>query len=198
MLRTACVQYSILQEARHDQLSLHVMALQQQVASLERSRSRRTVILKNLPAPLFKKDLDTNLRALCRAAGYDEAHIEDTVNHLDHTAFHTVAFITFATEVVHTAVKAILKRGFWWKRQDGGSDIRVKSEDSISPHDRIAIQPFYALIELVKLHRARELEAGTHVIKANKQQLQIFITNAGNNPEPRLVAQLLFMLTDHS
>lgn len=113
-LRTARNQYYNIQEARHDQLSLRVMALQQQVASIERSRNRRTVILKNLSSPLYRKDVDSNLRALCSAAGYDSAHIEDTVNHLDHTAFHTILFATFITKMVHAAVKSTLKRGFWW------------------------------------------------------------------------------------
>lgn len=68
----------------------------------------------------------------------------------------------------------------------------------MSAHDRIVIQPFYALIELVKMNHKTELEAGTHVIKANKQQLQIFYCNSGDYPEPRLIAQLLFMPADHS
>ena len=163
---------------------LEVLTLQQQVASLERTRTRRTVILKNLPAPIYKKEIDTNLRALTRAAGYDESHIADAVNHLDHSGSFTVAFVTFTTEVVHTAVKAMLKRGFWWKRADGGNDIRVKMKDAMSSQ--------------VELHHTLELEAGSHIIKANKQQLQIFYCNAGDYPEPKLIAQLVFMPTDHS
>ena len=185
------------QPSINNQMSLHILSLQQQVASLERSRCRRTTILKNLPAPLNRRDIDNNLRGLCKAAGYDDSVIEDAVNHVDHNAAVTYDFVTFTSERACTEAKSVIKKGFRWRNTDG-SEFRVKTEDDVSPQDGFMFQPFYALIETVKLHHAQQIAANTHYFKANKQQLQVFFCQVGDYPDPKLIGQLIFMPDQHS
>ena len=183
MFRSGASQLWETQTQRFSMQTRQIVSLQQQVAMLERDRSRRTILLKNLPSPLPINELKNNLSTLLYKAGVNETAIQDKFNHYG-MDLGTVVFVTFNSEAAAGAVKSILKHGFWWHSDSG--DFRIKWEEHKSASGRILMQPFYAATDILIKH----FEGSEFKIRNDKRYMQIFKLDDQENTS--LLAQLFF------
>lgn len=133
-------------ETQHAALLLQLMAQQQQLATLEKQISRRTVILK-LPEQASLQGVKYNLHALMQRSGLSEELIQDKVNHYVPTLGYYL-FVTMVAETAKGMVYKTLKSGFYWKPH-GADSFKLKFEDHVTPTDRTLTQPFYAMLDLI-------------------------------------------------
>ena len=159
---------------------------QQQIATLEKKQSRKTLILKlvHRQAPYSISDIKSNLSRLCYLAGVQEEFIEDKVHHYVPT-LGTYLFLVLLTETAKALVLQTLKKSFWWKTP-GQDDFRVKFEEHVTATDRMLTQPFYALLDYI--NAAPNIQQAN--IRADKRFLQVIEDNDGNR---KLLAQLCFL-----
>ena len=97
MFRSGASQLWETQAHKFSMQTRQMISLQQQLALLETERSRRTILMKNLPTPLLISELKTNLSTLLYKAGVSETSVQDKVNHFG-MGLGTVVFVVFNSE----------------------------------------------------------------------------------------------------
>jgi hypothetical protein len=165
-------------------LNMALLSQHQQLASLEKQVSRRMLILRLKEQPSLA-DIKYNLQNLMQRAGVSEEMVQDKVNHYVPLQGHYI-FLTMVTEAAKGLVLRTLKAGFWWK-QYGGESTKLKFEDHTTPTDRMIMQPFYAMLDLVNASGLHPLTS----IRTDKRFMQIFFQDDSGNRD--LLSQVVYV-----
>ena len=119
-----------------------------QLQVLERARSNKTVLLLDLPALFNKKTLDTNLYHYIQGAGLQWADIAALHNHMV-TTHSSVARVEFITETQAQQFRDFMRQNRRYWKSPNLPDCKIRVEQDLPTDDRLATQPFYALIDLL-------------------------------------------------
>ncbi|CAE7743701.1 unnamed protein product, partial [Symbiodinium pilosum] len=147
--------------------------------------ANKTVLLYDLPPFTNRSTLEGNVKHYLQGAGLDYSQVAAVHNHLL-TSASAVVRVEFLTEnqarTFHIHMRA--SKRYW--RVPGTQDTKVRSELDTTTEDRIAMQPFYALLDILS-----EL-TGSPDLQTWKQTLQIW---TGKDVTPkRLLAQVSYVL----
>ena len=159
-----------------------------QVAALEKSRCNKTILLQGLPPTMNKKVVDANVGHYLSQASQGWEAVAAVHNHQISTA-NSVVRLEFLTEFQADSFKQQMRatRKYW--RDSAYSDHRVKFESDVPTEERLACQPFYALIDLFA-ELFPQPEFGD--IQVWRQTLQIWTPR--EDKEQRLLAQVAYVL----
>ena len=156
-----------------------------QLQVLERARANKTVLLLDLPALFNKKTLDSNLYHYVNGAGLQWTDIAALHNHMV-TSHSSVARVEFVTEMQAQQFRDYMRQTRrYWKSPDI-PDCKIRIEQDLPTDDRLAMQPFYALIDLLAEC------TDTPDLQTWRQTLQIWTPR---DEEPKqLLAQVAYVL----
>jgi hypothetical protein len=161
-----------------------LLSHQQQLGNIEKQMSRRTVTLKVTEQPTLQV-LKYNLQSLCKNSWVLEDMIQDKVNHyVPGLGFYV--FVTMVTEAAKGHILKTLKNGFWWK-PCGMQHFKLKFEDHVTPTDRLLMQPFYAILDLVTKSELIPVEE----VRSDKRFMQVYRINSDESK--LLLAQVLYV-----
>ena len=151
----------------------------------ERARANKTVLLLDLPALFNKKTLDSNLYHYVNGAGLQWTDIAALHNHMV-TSHSSVARVEFVTEMQAQQFRDYMRQTRrYWKSPDI-PDCKIRIEQDLPTDDRLAMQPFYALIDLLAEC------TDTPDLQTWRQALQIWTPR---DEEPKqLLAQVAYVL----
>ena len=119
-----------------------------QLQSLEKSRANKTVLLHELPPFTSKRTLDNNIYHFLQGAGLKDDDVTALHNHLV-TSASAVVRVEFLSEIKAQQFLAYMRNSKkYWKVPDQ-SDTRLRAEQDVPTEDRISMQPFHALLDIL-------------------------------------------------
>ena len=158
-----------------------------QLRSLEQSRCNKTILLKNLPPVGFTKtQLDRNVQYLLNDANLTWDRLAAMHNHVV-TTDAAVLRLEFLTEedakIFFQAMKRRKHHGFFNGQQEAKQPVE----------DRLALQPFYALIDMLSPHFGND---GTNALQMDKNTLQVW--PGSEHQDQTMLAQVSYHLDPHA
>ena len=173
----------VMQETSMQQMTNERIAAQ--VQSLERSRANRTVLLHELPPFTTKRALDNNINHFLWGANLEESDVCALHNHLL-TSSSVVVRVEFLSEIKAQQFLTYMRNSKkYWKTPDN-SDTRLRAEQDVPTDDRLSMQPFHALLDILN-----ELEDETD-FQVWRQTLQIWSSRKAT--AQRMLAQVAYVL----
>ena len=173
----------VMQETSMQQMTNERIAAQ--VQSLERSRANRTVLLHELPPFTSKRALDNNINHFLWGANLEESDVCALHNHLL-TSSSAVVRVEFLSEIKAQQFLTYMRNSKkYWKTPDN-SDTRLRAEQDVPTDDRLSMQPFHALLDILN-----ELEDETD-FQVWRQTLQIWSSRKAT--AQRMLAQVAYVL----
>ena len=112
--------------------------LSTQVASLERSRCNKTILLQDLPPTTSKRVVDSNLDHYLQQANMKWDDIAAVHNHQVSSA-HSLVRVEFLTEAMATYFKDEMRKSRKYWRDSNYSDHRIRVESDLPTEDRLAM-----------------------------------------------------------
>ena len=162
--------------------------LSTQVASLERSRCNKTILLQDLPPTTSKRVVDSNLDHYLQQANMKWDDVAAIHNHQVSSA-HSLVRVEFLTEAMATYFKDEMRKSRKYWRDSNYSDHRILFESDLPTEDRLAMQPFYAMLDILKeLYPSPEYSD----IQNWRQTLQLWTPREAT--EQKLLAQVSYVL----
>ena len=156
-----------------------------QVQSLEQSRANRTVLLFDLPPFTNRSALESNIKHYLYAVDIDFNQVAALHNHLL-TSASAVVRVEFLTEQQAKTFHVHMRSSKKYWRVPGQPDTKVRSELDQPTDDRIAMQPYYALLDVLAQ------VTGQPDLQTWKQTLQIW--SGRDAATPKLLAQVAYVL----
>ena len=158
-----------------------------QLRSLEQSRCNKTILLKNLPPVGFTKtQLDRNVQYLLNDANLTWDRLAAMHNHVV-TTDAAVLRLEFLTEedakIFFQAMKRRKHHGFFNGQQEAKQPVE----------DRLALQPFYALIDMLSPHFGND---GTNALQMDKNTLQVW--PGSEHQDQNMLAPVSYRLDPHA
>ena len=162
--------------------------LSTQVASLEKSRCNKTILLQELPPTTSKRVVDSNMDHYFQQAGIKWEDVAAIHNH-QVSAAHSVVRVEFLTEAMAAHFKDEMRKTRKYWRDSNYADHRVRFEADMTTEDRLAMQPFYAMLDILK----ELFPSPTYSDIQNwRQTLQRWTPREA--PEQQLLAQIAYVL----
>ena len=146
VLWDACKQFYANTSLENHFSQMRVDMQDSRLTTLEARLGRRSILPKGLPAWGVKKpNLDYNINYGCQQAGLDPSSIASMTSHLvDQRS--TIVRLEFMTETQRNAFNQHCK-GVKCEWNINYQRLKMRPEPDITSSDRIAKQPFYALLE---------------------------------------------------
>ena len=142
-----------------------------QLKSLEQSRCNKTILLKNLPPVGFtKSQLDRNVKYLLQSASMSWDRIAAMHNHVVTTDAAVLRLEFITEEDAKTFFQSMKRRKFHWSF-NGQQEAKIRVEHDQPVEDRLALQPFYALVDLLSPHFGNDQ---TLALQMDKNTLQVW------------------------
>ena len=142
-----------------------------QLKSLEQSRCNKTILLKNLPPVGFtKSQLDRNVQYLLQSASMSWDRIAAMHNHVVTTDAAVLRLEFITEEDAKTFFQSMKRRKFHWSF-NGQQEAKIRVEHDQPVEDRLALQPFYALVDLLSPHFGNDQ---TLALQMDKNTLQVW------------------------
>ncbi|OLP82167.1 hypothetical protein AK812_SmicGene37210 [Symbiodinium microadriaticum] len=163
-----------------------------QLNTLERSRANKTILLLDLP-PLFnKKSLDTNIGYYLQATGLSWNDIAALHNHMV-SSQSAVVRLEFVTETQAQTFRDTMRQGRRYWRDPQSQDCKIRVEQDQPTDDRVAMQPYFALLDVLSELYVEETGQEEHAsLQTWRQTLQIW-TPRGEEPKT-LIGQVSYVL----
>ena len=163
-----------------------------QLNTLERSRANKTILLLDLP-PLFnKKSLDTNIGYYLQATGLSWNDVAALHNHMV-SSQSAVVRLEFVTETQAQTFRDTMRQGRRYWRDPQSQDCKIRVEQDQPTDDRVAMQPYFALLDVLSELYVEETGQEEHAsLQTWRQTLQIW-TPRGEDPKI-LIGQVSYVL----
>ncbi|CAE7679736.1 unnamed protein product [Symbiodinium sp. CCMP2592] len=163
-----------------------------QLQVLERSKANKTILLLDLPPIFNKKTLDANVGYYLQAAGLQWDQVAAMHNHMVSSASSLVR-LEFLTEQQAAQFRDQMRQGRRYWRDPQQQDHKIRIEQDQPLEDRLAMQPYYALLEVLAELYVEETGEDTHAsLQTWRQTLQIW-TPKGVEPK-QLIGQVSYVL----
>ena len=163
-----------------------------QLRSLEQSRCNKTILLKNLPPVGFTKvQLDRNVNYLLQEASLTWDRISAMHNHVVTTDAAVLRLEFLTEEDAKTFFQAMKRRRYHWNFN--GPQEKIRIEHDLPVEDRLALQPFFALIDMLSPQFGNE---HTQAMQIDRNTLQLW---PGTEAEDQtMLAQVTYHLDPHA
>ena len=163
-----------------------------QLRSLEQSRCNKTILLKNLPPVGFTKtQLDRNLQYLLNDANLTWDRLAAMHNHVVTTDAAVLRLEFLTEEDAKIFFQAMKRRKHHWFF-NGQQEAKIRVEHDQPVEDRLALQPFYALIDMLSPHFGND---GTNALQMDKNTLQVW--PGSEHQDQTMLAQVSYHLDPH-
>ena len=191
VLWDACKQFYANTTLENHFAQLRLDMQDSRLTTLEARLGRRSVLLKGLPAWGVKKStLDYNIHYWCQQAGLDPSCIASMTSHLvDRDT--AILRLEFMTEQQRNAFTQHCK-GVKCEWQINYQRYKMRTEPDITSSDRIAKQPFYALLEILREILPASEKGWNGELDADINTLQIFPFRTATSRQ--LLAQISYVL----
>ena len=192
VLQQACEQFdnNTQDELFFQQLRNEMM--DSRLRSLEASKAQRCLLIKGLPATGFNKaQLDYNLNFWLTKAEVPKDQIVSMTNHVISTNA-SIMRLEFVTEGSKRRFQAFMRSGKQTWRISGQDVGKAKTESDLSADERLAVQPFYALMDIIQSHGPRDLSGEHGQLQTDRNTLQIWPCR--ESASTHLLSQVVYLL----
>lgn len=162
-----------------------------QIQTLERARTNKTVLLMDLPPIYSKKVLDNNMQYYLQLANLSWDTVAAVHNHMV-TSHTSVVRVEFITEMQAMTFRDSMRQGRRYWRTGDGNDVKLRVEADLPTDDRISMQPYYALLDILAELVAEAANEDNVSLQTWRQTLQIW-TPRGEEPKV-LLGQISYVL----
>ncbi|CAE7564747.1 YGR125W [Symbiodinium sp. CCMP2592] len=166
-----------------------------QLQVLERAKANKTILLLDLPPIFNKKTLDANVGYYLQAAGLQWDQVAAMHNHMVSSASSLIR-LEFLTEQQAAQFRDQMRQGRRYWRDPQQQDHKIRIEQDQPLENRLAMQPYYALLDVLAELYVAETGDDTHSsLQTWRQTLQIW-TAKGVEPK-QLIGQVIYALDPH-
>ena len=163
-----------------------------QLQVLERAKANKTILLLDLPPLYSKKSLDNNVGFYLQTAGLHWDQVAAMHNHMVSSS-SSVARLEFITEQQANQFRDTMRQGRRYWRDPQSQDCKIRVGPDIPLEDRIAMQPHYALLDVLAELYLENTGQEEHASLQTWHQTPQIWTPKGEEPK-QLIGQVSYVL----